>query len=161
MNYVEELEERYSTKNFEKLLGKMSDREYKHFMDLQSKSPVYNKNVLTNTVKDDIITLKIHKSLGAAAKNYPVKLPGSSQHVKLAEGQTLKGKVFAGKGSDVEIRERFRLESTYNLPAEEWQKVSGNGIVVVDGKEKKAEIHWYQANNTIVEMKVKRFNEDS
>lgn len=43
MNYVEELEERYSTKNFEKLLGKMSDREYKHFMDLQSKSPLYNK----------------------------------------------------------------------------------------------------------------------
>lgn len=57
MNYVEELEERYGTKNFEKLLGKMSDREYKHFMDLQSKSPLYNKNALTNTVKDDKIII--------------------------------------------------------------------------------------------------------
>ena len=56
MNYVEELEERYETKNFEKLLGKMSDREYKHFTDLQDKSPLYNKNVLTNTGKSSIMS---------------------------------------------------------------------------------------------------------
>jgi hypothetical protein len=59
MNYVEEMEDKYKTKNFEKVLGKMSDREYKHFMDLQSKSPWFNKNVLTNNVKSDIIVMKV------------------------------------------------------------------------------------------------------
>ena len=49
MNYVTELEERYETKNFEQLLGKMTDREYKHFTDLQNKSPWFNKNVLTKS----------------------------------------------------------------------------------------------------------------
>lgn len=55
MNYVEEMEDKYKTKNFEKVLGKMSDREYKRMMDLQNKSPWFNKNVLTNNVKSDII----------------------------------------------------------------------------------------------------------
>ena len=63
--------------------------------------------------------------------------------------------------TNTEIRERFRLESTYNRPADEWKKVSGNGKVVVDGKEKSAELHWYEADGNIVEMKVKRFHEDS
>ena len=43
---------------------------------------------------------------------YPVKLPDSNQHVKLATGQTINGVTFAGKGTDTEIRDRFRLEST-------------------------------------------------
>lgn len=58
MNYVGAMEEKYGTKNFEKLLGKMNDREYNRFMDLQSKSPLYNKNApLTKTGKSDIITV--------------------------------------------------------------------------------------------------------
>lgn len=119
-------------------------------------------SVLTNNADGAIMmSHTIGKSLGAAAKNYPVKLPESKQHVKLAEGQTLKGIVFAGKGAAKEIRDRYRLEATYNIPADEWQKVSGKGNVIVGGKEKLAELHWYEANGTIVEMKVKRFYEES
>lgn len=58
MSYVEELEKRYETKDFEKLLGKMTDREYKHFTDLQNKSPWFNKNVLTNTDKSSIMLME-------------------------------------------------------------------------------------------------------
>lgn len=58
MSYVSELEKRYETKNFEKLLGKMTDREYKRFTDLQNKSPWFNKNVLTNTVKSSTIEME-------------------------------------------------------------------------------------------------------
>jgi hypothetical protein len=115
-----------------------------------------------NTGKSDIIkTVEVMKSLGAASKKYPVKLPDSRQHAKLSEGQKITGKTFAGKGTDTAIRERFRLESDYKIPADEWEKVSGVGYVVVDGKKRKAELHWYEANGEIVQMKVKRYiNED-
>ena len=61
--------------------------------------------------------------------------------------------------TDTEIRDRFRLESTYNIPADKWEKVSGKGKVVVEGKEIMAELHWYQADGEVFEMKVKRYLE--
>ena len=164
MKYVQDIEEKYKTKDFRKVLDKMNNKEYDKHSDLVKSNPIFNKNKLTNNVNSDIMNttkLNISRSVGAMARNYPVKMPGSNQHVKLAEGQSITGKSFAGKGTNTEIRERFRLESTYNIPADEWKKVSGNGKVVVDGKEKSAELHWYEADGNIVEMKVKRFHEDS
>ena len=122
------------------------------------------KPVLTNNVNNDtmgVSEIQIHKSLGASAKNYPVKLPGSNQHAKLAEGQKIEGKTFAGKGTGDEIKERYRLESDYKIPNDEWEKVSGDGVVVVKGKNRKAELHWYQAIGEIYEMKVKRWKDES
>lgn len=51
------------------------------------------------------------------------------------------------------------LESTYNIPADKWEKVSGKGKVVVEGKEIMAELYWYQADGEVFEMKVKRYLE--
>ena len=129
----------------------------KDFEDFKNK---YLKaaNTVENTGKSGIMkTVEVPKSLGAATKNYPVRLPESRQHTKLFEGQEIKGKTFAGKGTDTEIRERFKLESNYKIPADEWEKVSGVGYIVVNGKKRKAELHWYEANGEIVEMKVKRY----
>ena len=98
----------------------------------------------------------IGKSLGAAAKKYSVKMPDSNQHAKLAEGQKITGKTFAGKGTNKEIRVRHILESKYNIPAKEFEKVSGKGDVIIDGKRVTAELHWYEANGKKFEMKVKR-----
>ena len=84
-------------------------------------------------------------------------MPDSRQHIKLAEGQKIEGLVFAGKGTDTEIRDRFRLEFTYGISSFEWQKVSGKGKVIVSSKEQMAELHWYEVNGEIVEMKIKRF----
>lgn len=106
-------------------------------------------------------TIKIHKSLGAAAKNYQVKLAEGNDHTKLAENQKIEGKVFAGKGTKTEIRDRFRLESYYHIPADEWEKVSGKGYVILDGKRVLAELHWYEADGEIYEMKVKRYLDES
>ena len=79
----------------------------------------------------------------------------------MAEGQEIRGKTFAGKGTSTEIRERFRLESDYRIPADEWEKVSGEGYIIKGGERVKAELHWYQAEGEIYEMKVKRYlNED-
>ena len=86
--------------------------------------------------------IPVVKSLSAAGKNYPVKLPDSRQHTKLVEGQTIHGKTFAGKNTDTEIRERYRLESLYKKPADEREKVSGKGKIIVAGKERLAELHW-------------------
>ena len=97
--------------------------------------------------------------MGASARNYPVKLLGSSQHAKLAEGQNIQGKVFAGKGTKTEIRDRFRLEADYKIPADQWKKVSGNGIIIINGERVKAELHWYEANGETYEIRVKRYLE--
>lgn len=105
--------------------------------------------------------IKVQKSLGAAAKNYKVKLADSNEHTKLAENQEINGKTFAGRGTNTEIRDRFRLESDYHIPANEWEKVSGNGYVLVNGKRVLAELHWYEADGEIYEMKVKRYLDES
>ena len=130
----------------------------KDFEDFKEK---YLKGLEKDTKSGIIKSFEVGKSLGAAAKRYSVKMPESKQHIKLAEGQKIEGTVFAGKGTEKDIRDRFRLESAYNHPAAEWQKVSGNGVVVVDGKNKKAELHWYEAEGEVVEMKVKRFYDES
>jgi hypothetical protein len=129
----------------------------KDFGDFKEK---YLKTIDKDKEIGIIKSFNVGKSVGASAKNYPVKMPESKQHVKLAEGQKVEGMAFAGKGTDKEIRDRFRLESTHGHPASEWQKVSGKGFVIVDGKKKKAELHWYEAEGEIVEMKVKRFYDD-
>jgi hypothetical protein len=129
----------------------------KDFADFKEK---YLKTIDKDKEIGIIKSFNVGKSVGASAKNYPVKMPESKQHVKLAEGQKVEGMAFAGKGTDKEIRDRFRLESTHGHPASEWQKVSGKGFVIVDGKKKKAELHWYEAEGEIVEMKVKRFYDD-
>lgn len=122
----------------------------------------YKMKYLDASEKYDIMkSFNIGKGLGAAAKNYPVKLLDSRQHVKLAEGQRITGKVFAGNGTTTAIRDRFRLESDYKIPADKWKKVSGNGYIIMDGKKQKAELHWYEADGEIFEMKVKRYIDES
>ena len=105
--------------------------------------------------------IEIGKSLGASAKNYPVKLPDGNQHTKLVENQKIVGKAFAGKGTKTPVKERFRLETEYQIPADKWQKMSGNGKVIVDKKERLVELHWYEADGEVVEMKIKRYLDES
>ena len=44
MGYVEQMQQKYGTKNFETVLSRMSDQEYKHYSGLLSSNPVFNKN---------------------------------------------------------------------------------------------------------------------
>ncbi len=99
----------------------------------------------------------IGRSLGASAKNYPVRLPDGN-HAKFAEGSAItKIKVFAGYGTNVPIRDAIYLESNYGIPAEKWQKVRGEGVIIENGIQRTVEIHWYEAENEKVKMKVKRY----
>lgn len=99
-------------------------------------------------------------SVGASGKNYPVRLPDGN-HTKLAPGTTItKIKVFAGKGTQMPIRVAKELEIEYNIKAEEWQKVRGDGYVLEHGERRHVELHWYEAYEEKVEMKVKRYFDD-
>lgn len=53
MNYTEQMQEKYGTKDFRVLLDKMDDREYNHLTKLQEGNPLFNKKTLTNNVKSD------------------------------------------------------------------------------------------------------------
>lgn len=99
----------------------------------------------------------IGRSVGASAKNYPVRLPNGN-HAKFAEGSTIsKIKVFAGNGTDTPIRNAIYLESDYGISADKWQKVRGEGTIIFERKNRTAELHWYEADNEKYDMKVKRW----
>jgi len=56
MNYVQQMEEKYGTKDFQKVLDMMNTREYNHYSKLLANNPMFNKQpkatkVLTNNVK--------------------------------------------------------------------------------------------------------------
>lgn len=53
MNYTEQMQEKYGTKDFRKLLDKMDDREYNHLTKLQEGNPLFSKKSLTNNAKSD------------------------------------------------------------------------------------------------------------
>jgi len=58
MNYVEQMQDKYGTKDFRKVLDQMTDREYKHYSKLLANNPVYNvkapvKPVFTPATLDD------------------------------------------------------------------------------------------------------------
>lgn len=74
MNYVQELEEKYGTRDFPKLLDRMTDREYQHYSMLFARNPLYGKNVYNS-------------STNKKAKNDIIKPDLNNEHMKaLAEG---------------------------------------------------------------------------
>lgn len=101
------------------------------------------------------------KPLSATGKKYPVKLPDGN-HSRVVPGTTMTGvKVIMGAGTNTALREANRLESVYHIPAAEWQKVRATAHIMYQGQERLSEIHWYQARDNQVEMKVKRFLDES
>ena len=48
MSYVEQMQDKYGTKDFAKVLDNMSEQEYKHYSALLVKNPLYNKANLQN-----------------------------------------------------------------------------------------------------------------
>lgn len=123
-----------------------------------SREQIVAKHGRDGIIKSDIY---IGKSVGAASKNYPIRLPNGN-HAKLAaDTKITKIKVFAGRGTEVQIRAAKRLENEYGIKAEKWQKVRGNAYIIENHTKKSVELHWYEADGERVEMKVKRFfNED-
>ncbi|WP_290776314.1 hypothetical protein [Anaerofustis sp.] len=103
--------------------------------------------------------INIFKSVGAAAFKDVVSLPNGNKG-KIQEGSKItKVVVFAGKGTNKELRVAEHLERQYAVPKTEWKHVRGDGYVVCDdGKTRHAELHWFESNETgRIKMKVKRY----
>ena len=62
MNYVQQLEKKYGTRDFEKILDRMNTREYNHYSTLMTNNPVYNKNALEKFTKSGIMDLQLFAS---------------------------------------------------------------------------------------------------
>lgn len=104
--------------------------------------------------------IKIIKGVGASGKNYPIRLPNGN-HTRFIQGTDVTDvTVFAGKGTAYKIKDVKRLVAEYNIPADEWMKVSGKGWVIEDGEKQYVEVHWYQADDDFFEMKVKKYFDD-
>ena len=114
----------------------------------------YRKISVANIQKRDIIS--IGRSVGAMAKNYEVRLPDGTIS-KLTEGTDIVDiEVFAGKGTNVELRVKHHLVENYGGKADNWQHTKGRGFVDTPNGSKKAMLHWFEEETIgIVEMFVK------
>lgn len=59
MKHVQEMEDKYKTKNFETILGEMTDKEYDHYSELTCKNPFFNKKGIEIFDKSDTIRLGV------------------------------------------------------------------------------------------------------
>lgn len=105
--------------------------------------------------------IQILRSVGAAAFRDSVKLPDGS-FSRLKEGSKItKVFVFAGKGTNKPIKVAHYLEKQYGVPQNEWKKVRGKGIIMANGQERTAELHWFESDQTgRIKMKVKRYYDE-
>ena len=101
----------------------------------------------------------IGQSVGAMAKNFPVKDPDSRQHYKFAEGTVIsKVKVIMGDGTNKPLSEKYKIALRNGIKNPNLiKKFRGEGFVIANGIIKKAELHWYEAENKKFEFKIKRY----
>lgn len=103
--------------------------------------------------KRDIILPR--EGVGAAGRKYFIKLP-DGRMAKLAGGTKIsKIKVIAGYETNVLLRKAEFLEKKYGIKAYKWQKLRGEAVIRDEGVNKKAEIHWEEAEGEKVNFKVK------
>ena len=57
MNYVQQMQDKYGTEDFAKVLDRMSEREYKHYSKLLANNPVYNKKAPAVKMIEDCTTV--------------------------------------------------------------------------------------------------------
>lgn len=114
----------------------------------------------TDKKGDTISSSEFIDSLRGVGKKYPVRGNDNGKyygnHFQLDTSYDIESvKVFAGKGTKREIRNAIFIASDYHVPAEELQKCSGFGYVVIDGKSVRTELHWYQAGGIRIDPKIK------
>ncbi len=89
---------------------------------------------------------RVAMAVGAKAlRDYLVNMPGGSE-TRFYPGSEIEEKmVFAGKGSEKELRVRNRLSETYGGNPDDWYHSSGEGWIfdpADNGRIKRAEVHW-------------------
>ena len=87
MNYVGKMENKYGTKNFEKVLGNMTDKEYDKLSELTAKNPFYNKNALEKLPDNGIIRLGIVRdSITSGQVSTKINISKQNRHIVDSDG---------------------------------------------------------------------------
>lgn len=128
--------------------GKMHDKEY----DIDNVPSIAHANC-----RCTIIPI-INTDLTSKNKydNINVKLPdGSVSHITKGTNIT-DVEVFAGKGSNKELRVKNFLVQNYGGNADDWQHAKGRGYIDTPDGKRKAVLHWFEESSVgIKEMFVK------
>lgn len=104
-------------------------------------SSIYNGNAVK------IEDVQIGRSVGAKAMNYDVYDFDTGNFFNFVEGTRIQNaEVFAGKGTSSPLKEEVAegLSEQIGGKPENWEHCKGNGILDYYGKERKAEVHWFQ-----------------
>ena len=92
--------------------------------------------------EEDIV---IGKSLGAKAKNYDIMDFETGEIYHFTEGTRIQNaEVFAGKGTNDEYRNAYKMARKYGGQISDWQHVKGFGWVSTPDGDGYAEVHWSQ-----------------
>lgn len=96
---------------------------------------------------DKLEDIKIHRSVGAKARNYDVLDTRSGEYFRFSEGTKIRNpQVFAGKGGAKKLSPEVAqgLSEQIGGRPEEWQHCKGIGTIDYHGEDIDAEVHWFQ-----------------
>ena len=80
---------------------------------------------------------------------------GSMERYKLAPGSKITDAyIFAGGPGQKPISVAHFLEGKTGIPASQWRKAQGRGVVLNAGAQKGAVLHWFEANGEMYSVKV-------
>ena len=92
MGYVEKMETKYGTKNFEKILGEMTDKEYDYYSLLTVKNPIFVKDGLEKINDSDTIRLGvIRDALDSKSVSAVVNAQKQNRHI-VESGEFIEGR---------------------------------------------------------------------
>ena len=107
MQYVQNLEDKYGTKNFKVVLGSMSDKEYAKYTELLGGNSLYNRNVLTNAGNNDKIQLlaDINKAFTEPEKKAIENVPRKEGYFDFAAHGTANSIEYGSQGDTMSARD--------------------------------------------------------
>lgn len=111
MDHVQEMEDKYKTKDFQKVLDKMDDKEYSKYSKLLDGNPLYNKKSLTNNVKSSTIELQadINKMITPYEKKVLEAVPKKEGFFDFAAHGTSNSIEYGTRDNTMNAREVARI----------------------------------------------------
>ena len=110
--------------------------------------------MLTEGIKSGKIPL-LDRTVGRNQTVTAMGQDGSMERYKLAPGSKITDAyIFAGGPGQKPISVAHFLEGKTGIPASQWRKAQGHGVVLNAGAQKGAVLHWFEANGEMYSIKV-------
>ena len=110
--------------------------------------------MLTEGIKSGKIPL-LDRTVGRNQTVTAMGQDGSMERYRLAPGSKITDAyIFAGGPGQKPISVAHFLEGKTGIPASQWRKAQGHGVVLNAGAQKGAVLHWFEANGEMYSVKV-------